>query len=221
MRGYEIHAIAGLSDAAFQAVVESGDLSKADVAAAKALRAGRGMTKRVGGEVDIRKREESKMESMVEKIERAQGHAAALNDSVTAYAEMHKCSRAIAMEKVLAHPSTSQYHRLDKALMAAQREAAALHKLEGVAPGNHPINRSTPARTPPTVKPSESGPAPEDSAPTADSDLSRTAAEVLGMIADAQMRANPAMTRARATSMAALDPRFSAAHRDEKMRKGL
>jgi hypothetical protein len=159
-------------------------------------------------------------ETLVEKVERARGYAAALNDAVTAYSEMHKCSRATAVEMVLAHPSTTMYHRLDRDLRDAQREVTALHKLEGTA-NIAPINRSTPARTPPTVKPSESGAVSQDDAPAADPDISRTSAEVLEMIANAQLRANPTMTRARATSMAALDPRFSAAHRDEKMRKGL
>jgi hypothetical protein len=46
-----------------------------------------------------------------------------------------------------------------------------------------------------------------------------TADEVLQMIADAQQRKNPAMTRAQAVSAAALSPEFTAVHRAEKVRK--
>ena len=47
-----------------------------------------------------------------------------------------------------------------------------------------------------------------------------TADEVLQMIADAQQRKNPAMSRAQAVSAAAISPEFTAPHRAEKLRKG-
>jgi hypothetical protein len=218
MRGYEVHTIAGLPNEAFEALAKSGALSKADVAAARAMRAGR--TAKRHEEVTIRKREEVQVETPIQKIERAQAHAAALNDAITAYAKAHSCSRERAMEAVLAHPSTSEYVRLDKALAAAEREAAALQKLEGTAGTNHPINRSKPARTPTPVRPSESGRVAPHDAPAATND-EMTAEEALERLADLQQTRNPAMSRGHAVSLAALSPEFSAAHRAEKLRKGL
>jgi hypothetical protein len=223
MRGYEIHTIAGLPDRAFDAVVKSGAISQADIAAARALRTGR--TAKRHEQVTIRKssveREEVQMESVAQKIERAQDYAVVLRDAVAAYAKAHGCTRAIAMEAVLAHPATSEYVRLDKELEAAKREAAALRKLEGTAPNNHPINTSTPAKTPLVVRPSESGRVSSNDAPTADPDLAESAAEVLEMIVNAQLRANPTLSRAKATVIAGNDPRFTQAHRAEKLKKGL
>jgi hypothetical protein len=161
-------------------------------------------------EVDIRKSESGgpKMETPIEKGARAEGYGAALNDAIAGYAKAHNCSRARAMEAVLAHPATSEYVRLDKALAAAQREVVGLRKLEGTAPHNAPINTSKPAPTPLVVRPSEQP-------------VVRSSDDVLRELADEQMQKNPAMSRSRAVSMAALDPRFSEAHRNEKMRKGL
>ena len=140
------------------------------------MRAGR-TAKRHVEEVTIRKREEVQVETPVEKVERARGHAVALENAIAAYAKANGCSRSIAMEAVLAHPTTSEYVRLDKQFAAAQREAIGLQKLEGSAGTNHPINRSKPARTPTAVRPSESGRVSSDAAPTATND-EMTAEEV-------------------------------------------
>jgi hypothetical protein len=217
MRGYEVHTIAGLPEKAFEALVKSGAISQTDIAAARALR---GRTAKRHEEVTIRKsndeRHQAQVETVVQKVERAQRHAAALNDAITAYAKANGCARSIAMEAVLAHPTTSEYHRLDKALMAAERELA---KLEGTADGNHPINRSKPARTPVPVRPSEAGRVPAGAAPTATND-EMTAEEVLERLADIQQTKNPAMSRGKAISMAALSPEFTQAFRREKLAKG-
>lgn len=191
---------------------------KADITAARAMRAGR-TAKRHVEEVTIRKREEVQVETPVEKVERARGHAVALENAIAAYAKANGCSRSIAMEAVLAHPTTSEYVRLDKQFAAAQREAIGLQKLEGSAGTNHPINRSKPARTPTAVRPSESGRVSSDAAPTATND-EMTAEEVLERLADLQQARNPAMARGHAVSLAALSPEFSIAHRREKSRKG-
>jgi hypothetical protein len=176
-------------------------------------------------EVTIRKREESEsqMETPIQKAERAHDHAAALAESITAYARIHGCSRAIALEKVLASPQVSEYVRLDRAFESAQREAAAdreMRKLEGTAPDNHPINRSKPARTPVPVRPTEAGAVSRDDAPAATRPEGvMTADEVLQRLAELQQRRNPAMSRAQAVSAAAISAEFTAAHRAEKVRK--
>jgi hypothetical protein len=58
-------------------------VSKADVAAARALRAGRAAKRHV---VDIRKRDEVEMETPVQKVERARRVGATLQGTIDAYA---------------------------------------------------------------------------------------------------------------------------------------
>jgi hypothetical protein len=74
-------------------------------------------------EVDIKKSEGLKMESMVEKIERTTRAAAILKGAIDAYQREHGCSQSAAADAVLLSPSVSEYHRLDKALAAEQRDA--------------------------------------------------------------------------------------------------
>jgi hypothetical protein len=165
-------------------------------------------------------RHEVQVETPIQKIERAQRHAAALEDAIAAYAKANGCSRARAMDAVLAHPTTSEYHRLDKALMAAEREAAALSKLEGTADIS-PVNRTKPAKTPPVVKPSEAGPVWDDAPAATRPSGAMTADEVLQRLADLQQTKAPGMSRARAVMVAANSQEFARAHKLEKMAKGL
>jgi hypothetical protein len=218
MRNYEIAAIAGLPDRAFQAIVESGTLSKSDIAAARAMRAGR-TAKRDVEAVTIRKREEEpKMETLVEKVERSHRMGAILRDTIDAYAAKHGVSKSVATERILMSPEVSEYHRLDRDLRNAERATIALSKLEGSA-NLPPVSRSKPARTPTPVKPSEAGRVSPRDAPAATND-EETAAEALQRLADLQQTKNPAMARARAISVAANSKEFAEAFRTEKSRKG-
>jgi hypothetical protein len=223
MKGYEIHTIAGLPSEAFEALAKSGAISQADIARATAMRAGRAAKRHdAGGPVDIRKSsaepKEVQVETPMQKIERAQGYAMVLADSIAAYAKMHNCSRAVAMEKVLASPQVSEYHRLDRDLRDAERE---LQKLQGRTTLPR-VDVSRPAKTPTPVKPTESGRVSPDVAPAATRpDGSKTADEILQQLADLQQHKNPAMARAQAIMLAANSKEFSAAHQRDKVAKGL
>jgi hypothetical protein len=156
MRNYEVHAIAGLPDAAFRAVVESGELSKADVAAAHAMRAGRVVKKhRVGEEVDIRKRGEVEVESPVEKIARSERYGAALTDAIEGYMKAHPgCSRSAAADAVILHPATSKYVRLEKQMREVERDIR-MDKLQGSWTNTNEASRQSPAMAPLVVRPSD------------------------------------------------------------------
>jgi hypothetical protein len=126
MRTYEVHAIAGLPDKAFTALVESGAVSKADIAAVRALRAGRTAKSH---EVTIRKREEPKMETMVEKVERSERVQKNLTEAIVDYAKRHGVSTSVAADKVLLSPAMSQFCRLDRDLHNAEHEAVARREM--------------------------------------------------------------------------------------------
>jgi hypothetical protein len=113
-----------LSDRSFEALAQSGAVSKADVAAARELRAGRPAKRHV---VDIRKRDEVEMETPVQKVERARRVGATLQGTIDAYAAKHGVSKSVAADMVLLSPTLSEYHRLDKAL--AKPVCAALIRL--------------------------------------------------------------------------------------------
>jgi hypothetical protein len=169
--------------------------------------------------VDIRKRIE--MESPVAKIDRSHRVGATLRETIAAYAAKHGVSKSVAADMVLLSPVTSEYVRLDKQMREVER-GIRLDKLEGTVVNTNPASRQTPSSAPPVMRPSEAGPVSGSDAPAATrSDEAMTADDVLQRLADVQQHKNPAMSRARAVSVAANDPAFTEAHRHEKMRKGL
>jgi hypothetical protein len=148
-------------------------------------------------------------ETLVEKIARAQDYGTVLTESIAAYAAAHNVSKSVAVERVLMSPQVSEYHRLDKALAAAQREAvmhAALGKL-GARPRF------------PTKGPHEQQE--ELNASPGDENVIADVNDLIQRIAANQLRAHPAMTRAHAIERAMHHPDVVSAHVAEKRRKGL
>jgi hypothetical protein len=151
-------------------------------------------------------------ETLIEKIQRAQDYAAALEDAIVAYAKAHNCSRARAVDAVIFHPTTSEYHRLDKALAAAQREAIADREM---SKAERKPKSDFPSMSPEQMRTSLNSGSPGDD------NIVESADAVLQRLADVQQQKNPAMTWAQAVTVAANSREFGEAHRAEKVRKGL
>jgi hypothetical protein len=205
--------LASVSSRTFECLAKSGTIPAADLAAARALRAGHTVKRHHDdlGSVDIRKSQpkEAKVqfETPVEKVERSRSMQSTLQDTIAAYARRHGCSLAKAADMVLLSPTTSEYHRLEKQMREVERDVR-MDKFEGAWVNTNEAAMQRPSSTPPVARPSE-----EPKVESADAILQR--------LADAQMQRSPAMGRAQAVTIAANSPEFTAAHRAEKERKGL
>jgi hypothetical protein len=150
-----IGVLASVSSRTFEHLAKSGAIPAADVAAARALRAGRTVKRHV--EVDIRKgadKEVAMLPTIVEKIARSERTERSLADAISAYQKKHGCSRAVAADMVLLSPTVSESVRLEKQETELARDVR-MDKLQGTWTDTNPATRQSPAMAPLVARPSD------------------------------------------------------------------
>jgi hypothetical protein len=134
--------IASLPPAAFEAQMQSGRFGKADIAAARRLRAA--LLSR--GRLDkVEKRDEGKptLLTLIEKIEQSRRMGTILADAIDAYSREHGVSKSHAADKVLLSPQVSEAVTLEKRMKELERDIAASRVEERLKSADSPVEKAS------------------------------------------------------------------------------